>query len=275
MRDELLRVPDVAKVDIYGAQDERIFVDYDNARLAELGLSPLQLRSILDSANIIIPGGSVRTGRERIALEPTGNFESVADLRRTAVTVPNRPEVVFLEDIAEVSRGYVDPPASRVYASGVSALALAVAMREGGNIITLGDGVTRELERLQALYPIGVDFDVVAFQPEIVQRKIREFVVSLGQAVAIVLGVMLLFLGPRTGLVVAGLVPMAMVASLLVMAWFGIGLDQMSLAALIIALGMLVDNAIVMAESIMVQTAAGRRPVEAASARRASCASPS
>ena len=163
VRDELLRVSDVAKVDIYGAQNERIFVDYDNARLAELGLSPLQLRSILDSANIIIPGGSIRTGVERIALEPTGNFESVADLRRTVVTLPGRPEIVFLEDLAAISRGYVDPPASRVYASGAPALALGIAMRAGGNMITLGEGVAREIERLQAIYPIGVDFDVVAF----------------------------------------------------------------------------------------------------------------
>ena len=264
VRDELLRVSDVAKVDIYGAQNERIFVDYDNARLAELGLSPLQLRSILDSANIIIPGGSIRTGVERIALEPTGNFESVADLRRTVVTLPGRPEIVFLEDLAAISRGYVDPPASRVYASGAPALALGIAMRDGGNMITLGEGVAREIERLQAIYPIGVDFDVVAFQPEIVERKVREFMVNLAQAVAIVLAVMLLFLGPRTGLVVASLVPMAMITALLVMSWLDIGLDQMSLAALIIALGMLVDNAIVMAESIMVQIGAGRRPVEAA-----------
>ena len=120
----------------------------------------------------------------------------------------------------------------------------------------------REIERLQAIYPIGVDFDIVAFQPEIVERKVRKFMVNLGQAVAIVLVVMLVFLGPRTGL--ATLVPMAMIASLLVMSFLDIGLDQMSLAALIIALGMLVDNAIVMAESIMVQMAAGRRPVDAA-----------
>ena len=264
VRDELLRVPDVAEVDIHGAQDERIFVDYDNARLAELGLSPLQLRSILESANIIIPGGAIRTGVERIALEPTGNFESVDDLRRTVVRLPGRPEIVFLEDLARISRGYAAPPASRVYASAVPALAIGVAMRDGGNMITLGEGVAREIERLRSVYPIGVDFDVVVFQPEVVDRKVREFVANLGQAVAIVLVVMLLFLGPRTGLVVAALVPMAMIASLLVMAFLGIGLDQMSLAALIIALGMLVDNAIVMAESIMVRMAAGDRRVEAA-----------
>ena len=264
VRDELLRVPDVAKVELYGVQNERIFVDYDNARLAELGLSPLQLRSILDSANIIIPGGSIRTGVERIALEPTGNFETVADLRRTVVTLPGQSEIVFLEDLAAISRGYVDPPSSRVYSSGVPALALGIAMREGGNIITLGEGVSREIERLQAIYPIGVDFEVVAFQPASVARKIREFVTNLGQAIGIVLVVMLLFLGPRTGLVVASLVPMTMITALLTMSWLDIGLDQMSLAALIIALGMLVDNAIVMAESIMVQMAAGRRSVEAA-----------
>ena len=110
VRDELLRVGDVAKVDIYGAQDERVFVDYDNARLAELGLSPLQLRQILDSANIIIPGGDVSTGVERITLEPSGNFESVEDLRQAVVTLPGRPEILYLEDLATITRGYVDPP---------------------------------------------------------------------------------------------------------------------------------------------------------------------
>ena len=264
VRDELLRVDDVAKVEIHGAQDERVFVDYDNARLAELGLSPIQLQQILDSANIIIPGGDVNTDRERITLEPTGNFESVIDLRQAVVTLPGRLEILYLQDLATITRGYVDPPSVMVRASGASAIALAISMRDGGNIITLGDGVAQELRRLQALYPIGIEFDVVAFQPEVVSRKVAEFVTNLLQAVAIVLAVMLLFLGVRTGLVVASLVPMAMLMALLVMSFFGIGLDQMSLASLIIALGMLVDNAIVMAESIMVQLSEGKRRLDAA-----------
>ena len=264
VRDELLRVDDVAKVVIHGAQDERVFVDYDNARLAELGLSPIQLRQILDSANIIIPGGDVSTDVERITLEPSGNFESVDDLRQAVVTLPGRPEILYLEDLATITRGYVDPPGSMVRSTGVPALALAVSMRDGGNIITLGDGVALELRRLQALYPIGIEFDVVAFQPEIVSRKVAEFVANLLQAVGIVLVVMLLFLGLRTGLVVASLVPMAIVMALLVMSFLGIGLDQMSLASLIIALGMLVDNAIVMAESIMVQMSEGKDRRDAA-----------
>ena len=264
VRDELLRVNDVAKVEIHGAQEERVFVDYDNARLAELGLSPIQLRQILESANIIIPGGDVNTGVERITLEPTGNFESVGDLRQAVVSLPGRPEILYLEDLTTISRGYIDPPSSLVRTSGTPALALAISMRDGGNVITLGAGIRRELERLQAVYPIGIEFDVVAFQPEIVDRKVAEFVTNLVQAVAIVLAVMLLFLGLRTGLVVASLVPMAMTMALLVMSFFGIGLDQMSLAALIIALGMLVDNAIVMAESIMVQMSEGKKRLDAA-----------
>ena len=264
VRDELLRVTDVAKVEIHGAQEERVFVDYDNARLAELELSPIQLRQILESANIIISGGEVHTGVERIMLEPSGNFESVDDLRQAVVSLPGRPEILYLEDLATISRGYVDPPTTMVLTSGTPALALVISMRDGGNLITLGARIRRELERLQAVYPIGIDFDVVAFQPDIVDRKVDEFVMNLVQAVAIVLVVMLLFLGLRTSLVVATLVPMSITMAFLVMSFLGIGLDQMSLASLIIALGMLVDNAIVMAESIMVQMAEGKNRLDAA-----------
>ena len=264
VRDDLLRVESVADVEIHGVQQERIFVDYDNARLAELGLAPLQLRAILESSNMIMPGGSLGTGAERIVVEPTGNFESVHDLRRTVVTLPGRSETVYLEDLATIFRGYVDPPDSRVFTSGAPALALAISMRDGGNVVALGAGVARELARLEARYPIGIEFDIVRFQPEVIDGLIRSFAVSLFQAVGIVVAVLLVVLGLRTGFVVASLVPAAIVMSLFVMARLGIGLDQISLAALIIALGMVVDNAIVMAESIIVLLDAGRRPVDAA-----------
>ena len=265
VRDELLRVESVAKVEVFGAQEEQIFVDYDNARLAEVGLAPLQLRAILESANMIMPGGSLGTGAgERIVVEPTGNFESILDLRRTVVTLPGRSETMYLEDLATISRGYLDPPQGRVFTSGAPALALAISMRDGGNVVALGAEVERELERLQAAYPIGVEFDVVRFQPEVIDDLVRSFAGSLVQAVGIVVAVLLVVLGLRTGLVVASLVPAAFVTSLFVMALLDIGLDQISLAALIIALGMVVDNAIVMAESIVVLLDAGRRPIEAA-----------
>jgi len=262
-RDELLLIEEVAKVEIAGIQRERVFVEFSGARLAELGLSPGQLKSILESANIIFPGGQVFTDREQIVLEPSGSFESVEQLAQTVIRLPGTG-LVQLGDVANVRRGYVDPPASMVTHQGHPALVLAVSLREGGNIITLGEEVRKTLARLRAAYPVGLEFDVLYFQPEFVQKKVDDFVMNLLQAIGIVIAVMLLFLGLRTGLVIASLIPMAMVAAFMVMGFLSIGLDQMSLAALIIALGMLVDNAIVMSESIMVQMGEGKGAVQAA-----------
>ena len=264
VRDELLRVPEVAKVDIYGAQDERIFVEFNNARLAQLELSPGQLKSILESRNIVIPGGQVFTGTERISLEPSGNFETVEDLRQSVIALPGSREVIQLQDIVTVRRGYIDPPETIVRASGAPALALAISMREGGNILLLGEGVLEVYDRLRSAYPIGIDFDIVAFQPAIVEAKVNNFTGSVLQAVGVVVLVTVLSLGLRTGLVVSSLIPMTILTALLVMSFFRIGLDQMSLAALIISLGMLVDNSIVMSESIMTQIARGKGRLEAA-----------
>jgi multidrug efflux pump len=264
VRDELLRLPDASKVEIFGAQEERVFVEYNNVRLAELGLSVQQLSQILESRNIIIPGGEILLGAERVSLEPSGNFETIEDLRKTVIKLPDRPEVVYLDDLAKISRSYIDPPQRKVRESGVPALGIGVSLREGGNVLTLGQDVQRTIGRLESLYPIGIEFTTIADQPTRVERKVDEFAGNLLQAVAIVLVVMLLSLGLRTGLVVASLIPAAMLMTLMVMGFFGIGLNQMSLAALIIALGMLIDNAIVMSESIMVQMGAGTPPLQAA-----------
>lgn len=264
VRNELLLIEEIAKVEIHGDQEERIFIEYNDARLAEIGLSASQLNNILQSQNIVIPGGDISTGKERIALEPTGSFESIEDLKRTLIGVPGRTDLIYLEDLAEVYRGFIDPPQSIVHSSGIPALALAINLRENGNIITLGEKVNELMSRLQGLYPIGIEFDTVAFQPEHVDRAISNFTSSLFQAIAVVILIMLLTLGIRTGLVVASLVPLTMIMSLLLMSFLNIGLDQMSLVALIIALGLLVDNAIVMSESIMVQVKAGVPAKEAA-----------
>ena len=264
VRDVLLRLEDAGKVEIYGVQDERVFVEYNNARLAELGLSVVQLQQILQARNIIIPGGSVTTGIERIELEPSGNFDSIEDLRRTVISIPGRSDLLYLEDIAEINRGYIDPPQSKIHSSGIPSLGLAISTKEGGNIMRLGEDIKSLVQRLSAEYPIGIDFELVTYQPDIVERKINEFVGNVGQAIGIVSLAMLIMLGFRTGLVVASLIPSAMLMSLFVMSTINLGINQMSLASLIIALGMLVDNAIVMSESIMVQMAAGKPPVEAA-----------
>ena len=264
VRNELLLIPEVAKVEIYGAQDERIFVEYNNARLSEIGVSPTQLALILASRNITAPGGDIITESERIVLEPSGNFESLEDLRATVVNVPGTSDVVALQDVAEITRGYIDPPESMMRTSGEPSLGLGVSLREGGNILTLGDSVRARINELQAVYPIGIEFEFVQFQAREVARLIDNFVGNLMQAVGIVTLVMLLFLGLRTGLVVASLIPMAILMAFVIMGLQGTGLDQISIAALIMALGMLVDNAIVMSESIMTQMAEGKDRVAAA-----------
>ena len=181
--------------------------------------------NLLDSRNIVLTEGHINTGRERIALEPSGTFESIEDLGRTIVTVAGRSEMIYLEDIASIYRDYVDPPKERVRSSGKPALALAISLREGGNLIQLGKRVEAEVSRLQDLYPIGLEFDTIAFQPGVVERKVEDFVSNLVQAVAIVMLVMFVTLGLRTGLVVSSLIPSTIVMSLLIMSFLGIGLD--------------------------------------------------
>ena len=263
-KDDLLRLSEAAKVDIFGTQEEQVFIEYDNARLSELGLSPSQLSEQLASRNIVIPGGSINIGREKISLEPTGNFESVEEIRKTIVQIPGSDQVQYLSDIARVFRGYVDPAKTKVSLKGERALTIAISMRQGGNNILLGEQVVETLDRLTNAYPIGVDFSLISFLPKEVDQKVDDFVSNLVQAVLVVTVVMLLSLGLRTGLIVATLIPTSMIFGILVMSYFNIGIDQISLAALIIALGMLVDNGIVMSESIMVQMAKGKNSIDAA-----------
>ena len=264
VRDELLKLPDVAKVDIYGAQEERVYIEYDNERLAERGVSPAALQQLLASQNIVISGGQIRVGEERYALEPSGNFQDVSDISETLLQLPDG-SVIPLRDVVEsIKLDYVDPPSQRFAMSGKPGLALAISMRSGGNLVTLGDQVRNRVNELAATYPIGLELALLNFQPDDVTKLVDNFVDNLLQAIGIVILSMIIFLGLRTGLVVASLIPAAVAAAMLVMSIFGIGLDQMSLASLIIALGLLVDNAIVMAESIMVQVAAGKDRTEAA-----------
>ena len=264
VRDELLLIDETAKVEIIGAQEERVFVVFDNARLGELGMSPLQLQVALQERNIVLPGGDITTPYEKVILEPTGNFETVEELRRSVVSLPGSNAVVRVEDILSIQRGYVDPAEVKVRYNGEPSLILAVSLREGGHILRLGDGILDVVDRARRVYPVGIDFELLNFQPEDVERKINAFVLNLSQAIAFVAAIMLFFLGIRTGLIVASLIPATIMTALVIMSLLDIGLDQMSLAALIIALGMLVDNAIVMSESIMVQTGKGKRVIDAA-----------
>lgn len=263
LRDDLLKEPDIAKVSIHGAQQEVIFVEYSNSRLAELGLSPQRLAASLATVNIVSSGGDIVSGRERITLEPTGNFESIDDLRRTVVELPGGT-VAYLEDFVEIYRGYKDPPQSVSRVNGKPTLAIAISMREGGDILKLGERLDQLLPELIEKYPWGIDYEKVWFQADMVEEVVTAFTSSLGQAIIIVILVMIAFLGLRTGLVVGSLIPATVIASLFSMQLFDITINQISLTALIIALGLLVDNAIVIVESIIVKREAGQSAVAAA-----------
>jgi len=263
LRDELLKEPDIAKVSIHGEQQEVIFVEYNNARLAELGLSPQQLSASLASVNILSSGGDIVSGRERIALEPTGNFESVQDLQRTVILLPGGA-LVYLEDIVDIYRGYKDPPSSISRVNGEPTLAFAISMREGGDILKLGDRLDVLIPELLSHYPWGITIEKVWFQADLVDNVVMAFSSSLLQAIAIVILIMIGFLGLRTGLVVGSLIPTTIVASFFAMQVFDITINRISLTALIIALGLLVDNAIVVVESILVKRENGQDPVTAA-----------
>ncbi|MCG8325761.1 MAG: efflux RND transporter permease subunit, partial [Thiotrichales bacterium] len=263
IRDTLLKVPEIAKVEIHGAQKEVIFVEYNNARLKELGISPQQLSGVLASANILSSGGDITTGRERVVLEPTGNFQSLDDLKQTVITLPNG-DLVYLGDITEIERSYIDPPDSIARVNGAPTLAIAISMRDGGDILKLGEKLDHFIPDITNRYPWGIELEKVWFQAELVEKAVDDFVRNLFQAIGIVVLVMILFLGIREGLVVATLIPSAMLIALFIMQNFGITINQVSLAALIISLGLLVDNAIVIVESILVKFHSGISAIESA-----------
>lgn len=263
IRDQLLKEPDIAKVSIHGAQEEVVFVEYNNSRLTELGLSPQQLGAVLRSVNILSSGGNIVNGRERVTLEPTGNYESVEELRRTVLELPSGG-LVYLGDIANVYRDYVDPPSDMSRVNGKPTLALAISMREGGDILKLGERLDQLIPEIEARFPWGISMEKIWFQADLVKQNVDGFVSSLGQAIVIVVLVMVAFLGFRTGTVVATLIPTTMIITFFVMQMFSITVNQISLAALIIALGLLVDNAIVMVESVLLKREGGMGAVEAA-----------
>ena len=263
MKDELLTIPNVAKVNIIGNQEERIFVEYKNDKLAEIGVSPYQLQQILEATNIVIPGGSIYIDSEMISLEPSGNFNSIEDLEQTIISIPNSNQSFYLKDIARVYKDYPDPIESEFRVNNKSGIALAISMKDDGNIVELGKNIKNKLKSMEEILPVGVDAELVSFQPSIVENKINSFSASLIQSIITVVFVLLIFLGLRTGFLIAAMIPIIVSITFLIMSFFNIMVEQVSLAAIIIALGMLVDNAIVVSESIMVKMENGEDVISA------------
>lgn len=257
LKDAFIKLDDAAKVELGGVQEERVFIEFDNARLTEYSLSASRLQSIIASTNILSSGGEVNLEDERIILEPTGNFNSVDDIAQTLVPVGSSNQLLYLGDITSVRKGYIDPPKQIVRVNGKEAITFHVNLKSGANVINLGLAVDQVVAEWQGMLPVGLELSRVASMDTYIDVKISDFVNNLIQAIAIVLLVMLLFLGLRTGLVISSLIPIVTLMTLMLMGLLGVGLNQVTLAALIMALGMMVDNAIVVAESIMVKLEAG------------------
>jgi multidrug efflux pump len=262
-RNEFLRVGDVNKVDLIGMQDQKIYVEVSTAKLSSLGLDPNLIVSILSATNSVSAAGTVQAGSEQVRLTVTGEFLSVDSIRSIGIRAANRS--FRLGDIAEVSRGVIDPATSKMRFNGTEAVGLAVSMRKGGDVLLLGKQLDSVVKRVQSSLPVGVQLHAVSDQPRVVEESVHEFKKSLLEAVVIVLAVSFLSLGVRPGLVVALSIPLVLLLTFAVMYALGIELQRISLGALIIALGLLVDDAIIAVEMMHLKLEQGWDKVRAAS----------
>ncbi len=252
---ELRQVPDVKKIELIGVQEEKIYIEVSHAKLATLALHPLAIFDALQKQNAMTPAGFYETPSDRVRIRVTGDFQSLESIREIGIQADGH--LFRLGDIATVERGFADPPTPRMRVQGQDAIGIAIAMNKGGDVIRLGDRLRAETERLQKQLPLGIDLHVVADQPQIVRQSMNLFMSSLAEAVLIVLAVSFLSLGMRTGAVVALSIPLVLAVTFLLMAVFGIDLQRISLGALVISLGLLVDDAIIAVEMMVVKMEQG------------------
>ena len=267
VRQEVLRLPNVSKAELVGVQDDRIFVEISSKRLAALGIDPQAIGQALAVQNAVVSPGSVETRDNTVALRVSGQIDSiqaVSDLRLRIVG-ESGAQTFRLGDIAGITRAYADPPVSTMRYRGKEALGLAVSMLRRGDVLKLGDDLKRTMASQKLELPVGIEVEQVSDQPSIVRNSVGEFMRSLAEAVAIVLAISFLTLGARTGLVVALTIPLVLAATFLGMFVFGIDLHRISTGALIIALGLLVDDAMIAVEMMHRKLEEGLDKLQAAS----------
>lgn len=269
---QLQRVKDVGKVELLGVQDEKIWIELSNVKAATLGLPLAAVQQALEQQNAVAAAGYFETPSDRIYLRVSGSFKSVDEVRAFPIRVAER--TFRLDDLADVHRGFNDPPAPRVRFMGQDAIGIAVSMKPGGDILLLGKALQDEFARLQNNLPAGMSLDKVSDQPAAVKTGVGEFVRVLIEAVGIVLLVSFFSLGLRTGLVVALSIPLVLAMTFAVMAYFNIGLHKISLGALVLALGLLVDDAIIAVEMMAIKMEQGFDRLKAASFAWSSTAFP-
>ncbi|MGO6843036.1 efflux RND transporter permease subunit [Rhizobium ruizarguesonis] len=261
-RTQILNIPDVGKVDIVGAQDEVIYLEFSTRKIAALGIDRSAIIATLQAQNAVTQSGFVETGPERVALRVGGRFISEDTLRGINLRVNDR--FFPLTDVATITRGYVDPPTSLFRFNGKPAIGLAIGMKTGGNVLAFGEALDKTMSKITQELPVGVSVEQVSDQPKVVEEAVGGFTKALFEAVAIVLAISFISLGMRAGLVVAIAIPLVLAITFMVMFYTGISLQRISLGALIIALGLLVDDAMIAVEMMVARLEAGDNLTKAA-----------
>ncbi|WHO75453.1 efflux RND transporter permease subunit [Rhizobium sp. BT03] len=254
-RSEVLTVPNVGKVDVVGAQDEAIYLEFSTRQIAALGIDQQSVIQTLQAQNAVTQSGFVDAGPERIALRVSGQFTSEESLRSINLRINDR--FFPLTDVATIKRGYVDPPSALFRFNGQPAIGLAIGMKQGANLLQFGEGLDAQMKRVVADLPVGVDVHRVSDQPQVVDEAVSGFTRALFEAIVIVLVISFISLGLRAGMVVAISIPLVLAITFVVMEYSGISLQRISLGALIIALGLLVDDAMIAVEMMVARLEAG------------------
>ena len=263
LKRELLVVPDVKKVTFFGEQREAIYVEMSRTKMAALGITKQEIFDALQAKNLPVNAGNIKIGSEYMAINPTGDFDSEKDFNDLFIA-SKEGTLIYLRDVATIVRDYVDPPSNLLRLNQVPAIGIAISTISGGNAVTMGDGVIKRIDELQGEIPLGMELVEIAMQSKAVTKAVNSFVINLLEAVGIVILVLLFFMGLRSGLIIGFILLLTIAATFVVMGYFQITLERISLGALIIALGMLVDNAIVVVDGMKVRMEQGMDGMEAA-----------
>ncbi len=258
------RVPGVRKVEFFGRVEPRVFVEFDNIRLSRMGLTPNAIQSAISQQNVILPGGRIEADGKAFTIEPSGDLGSIDDIKNISIALPDSSSSVYLSDIADISFDFEDPPKQPAFWNGKETIVISVSMVDQFNAFVMGDALKKVVTAFNGTLPVGFQLDLITWQPDEIRTAVFGVFNNLWQTVLIVLGVVIAFLGFRTGLIVGAMVPLVMVITVIIMRLIGIELERMSLASLIISLGLLVDNGIVVAEEFGNRIMRGQDRVQAA-----------
>ncbi len=262
---ELLLVKGVGKVELSANRQQAVFVEISDARLSQLGISPDSIAKTLKSQNFVTYSGEVKVGDEYILINPTGTFSDVKQIGNILVSGSESKRLVHLDDVAKIVRGYIEVPEHLMRFNNQPAIGIGISIVSGGNVVKIGEDIAEKVKSLQGILPVGLKLNPVYLQPIVVNEAINGFLISLLEALAIVVVVLLLFMGLRVGILIGAILLLTVLGTFIFMYIFGIDLQRISLGALIIALGMLVDNAIVVTEGILVRIQKGEDGTQASS----------